>query len=169
MTMRATLSILAVLAALAAGRGEDKKTAAFDKFKQLEGEWVGKETGGAHDVHGDVHVKYKLTGGGTALMETLFPGTDHEMVTVIHADGPDLLLTHYCMLGNQPRMKASAPEGNTVAFKFAGATNLKSDQDMHMHDATYTFVDKDTLKTEWLNFDKGKEAGKVVFELKRKK
>ena len=169
MTMRATLSILAVLAALVAGRGEDKKTAAFDKFKQLEGEWVGMAPPDAKDEHGNMRVTYKVTAGGTAVVETIGPGSPHEMVTMIHPDGDALLLTHYCMLGNQPRMKASASDGNTIAFKFAGATNLKSDQDMHMHDVTYTFVDKDTLKAEWVNFDKGKEAGKVMFELKRKK
>ena len=30
-----------------------------------------------------------------------------EMITMYHPDGDGLALTHYCMLGNQPRMKAS--------------------------------------------------------------
>lgn len=92
------------------------------------------------------------------------------MITMIHPDGDNLLLTHYCMLGNQPQMKASnKPDGNKVAFKFIRATNMKSDKEMHMHDATYTFVDKDTLKTEWTNYNDGKLDKTVVFELKRKK
>ena len=33
-----------------------------------------------------------------------------------------------------------------------------------MHDATYTFVDKDTLKTEWTHYVDGKPGGKVVFD-----
>src|SRR5262249_20178600 len=108
--------------------------------------------------------------GGSAVVETIFPGTEHEMVSVIHRDGPDLLLTHYCMLGNQPKMKASGKgENNKVEFKFVSATNLKSEKDKHMHDATYTFVDKDTLRSEWTHFNDGKAAGQVVFELKRKK
>ena len=146
---------------------KEVKSAVFDKFRQLEGEWVGKEKSKADH---DVTVKYKLTSGGTAIMETLGAGTDHEMVTMIHPDGDDLLLTHYCMLGNQPQMKASGKElGNKVDFKFVRATNMKSDKEMHMHNVTFTFVDKDTLKTEWTNYDDGKEAGKVVFEFKRKK
>jgi hypothetical protein len=91
---------------------------------------------------------YRVTSGGSAVVETLFPNTDHEMVTVIHPDGEDLLLTHYCMVGNQPQMKAPGTSaGKEVAFKFVRATNLKSADDMHMHDVTYTFVDNDTLRS----------------------
>jgi hypothetical protein len=86
-----------------------------------------------------------------------------------HADGDALALTHYCMLGNQPHMKAVPKAGdNKVAFEFVKATNLKSDKDMYMRSVTFTFVNKDTLKTEWTNYHEGKEAGRAVFELKRK-
>ena len=30
-------------------------------------------------------------------------------------------------------------DGNKVAFAFVGATNMKSDKDMHMHNVTFTF------------------------------
>jgi len=177
MLVRAALP-LAILFALATIplAGQDKKpngkvagtNAAFDNFKQLAGEWVGKGKGGKEPD--EIHVNYKVTAGGSAVVETIFPGADHEMVTVIHPDGNDLILTHYCMLGNQPQMKASAGgDGKTVAFKFVKATNMKSDKDMHMHDATFTFVDKDTLRTEWTHYKDGKNAGAVTLELKRKK
>src|SRR5262245_19588365 len=81
---------------------DSSKASAFEKFKQLAGEWQGTGDG----AHGkDMRVKYQVTSGGSAVVETVFPGTDHEMVTVIHPDGDDLLLTHYCLLGNQPQMK----------------------------------------------------------------
>jgi hypothetical protein len=150
----------------APAKTEPAKASAFEKFKALAGDWVGKGPGGA----GDMTVNYKVTSGGTAVVETIAPGTDHEMVTIIHADGDDLLLTHYCMLGNQPQMKASSKvDGEKVAFKFVKATNLKSDKDLHMHDVTFDFVDKDTLKTEWSHCQDGKTQGHVTFELKRKK
>jgi hypothetical protein len=38
---------------------------------------------------------------------------------------------------------------------------------MHMHNVTYTFVDKDTLKAEWTHYMDGKEGGTVTFEVKR--
>ncbi len=145
------------------------KTPLLEPFKELAGEWVGKEISEGKEGQG-VHVKYKVTSAGSAVVETLFPDTDHEMVSVIHQDGDSLVLTHYCALGNQPRMKAEGKGGgNKVAFKFASASNLKSDKDMHMHDATFTFVDKDTLKAEWTHYHDGKPGGKAVFELKRKK
>lgn len=149
------------------GDDKTKTESSFEKFKSLAGEWTGKEKG--KDGH-EMTVKYKLTSGGSAIVETIMPGSDHEMVTVIHPDGDNVLLTHYCMLGNQPQMKAPGKmEGNKLAFKFVKATNLKSDKDLCMHDVTFTFVDKDTLMTEWTHFTDGKASGTVTFELKRKK
>jgi hypothetical protein len=163
-----TLPALFVLCALV--HADDKaKPGGLDRFKQLAGEWVGKEVKGMNEGK-EVRAMYKVTSGGSAVMETLFPGADHEMVTVIHPDGNDLILTHYCMLGNQPQMKATGKDdGSKVAFKFVRATNLKSDKDPHMHDVTFTFVDKDTYKSEWTFFKDGKAAGTTVFEMKRKK
>jgi hypothetical protein len=146
------------------------KNAALEQFKQLAGDWVGKNATHGEGGDGEMHVQYKVTSGGSTVVETMFPGTDHEMVTVIHPDGDSLMLTHYCMLGNQPRMKSEGT-GDTkqIAFKFAGCSNMKSDKDMHMHEVTFTFIDKDTLKSEWTHYNDGKPAGNVTFTLHRKK
>ena len=53
-------------------------------------------------------VEFRLAGNGSALVERLFPGTDHEMVSIYHLVGSDLVLTHYCAMANQPRMKLVA-------------------------------------------------------------
>jgi hypothetical protein len=176
MTARATLALLFLFGLAAVPLvGQDKKpdgnepgkNAGFEQFKRLAGEWEGKGEGrdGA-----DVHIRYKVTAGGSAVVETIAPGTEHEMITVLHCDGSDLLLTHYCHLGNQPQMKASGQgDGRTIEFKFVRATNLKSEKDRHMHDATYTFVDEDTLREEWTLYNDGKPAGRHAIDLKRKK
>jgi len=176
MITRATLPALFLLASATASlAGQDKHHAGtdvsnhigFERFKLLAGDWVGKEQGKDGQ---EVHVTYKVTSGGSAVVETIFPGTEHEMVTVIHRDGADLLLTHYCMLGNQPQMRASGKgDSNKVEFKFVRATNLMSEKDMHMHNVTFTFEGKDTLRSEWTNYNDGKAAGQVVLELRRKK
>jgi ribosome-associated toxin RatA of RatAB toxin-antitoxin module len=178
MKIRLFLSFLLVASVVVQARAADEKkeppkpatkTAVLEPFKALEGEWVGKMI---HEGKPgpEAHVTYKVTSAGSAVVETLDPGGDHEMVTIIHPDGNDLVLTHYCAIGNQPRMKAPGKiEDNKIAFKFVSATNMKSDKDMHMHDVTFTFVDKDTLKTEWTHYMDGKAAGNVVFEFKRKK
>jgi hypothetical protein len=178
MKARIVLSMVVLFGAAAlTAPAEDKKAPpkagadlpAFEKFKNLAGEWSGKAVEGEH-VGMEVHIHYKVSAGGSAVIETIGPNSDHEMVTVIHPDGDSLILTHYCMLGNQPQMKADGKaDGDTVAFKFTKATNLKSDKDMYMHDAAFTFVDKDTIKTTWTLYNDGKPAGKSVFELKRKK
>lgn len=161
--------VLALSACVLVGRAQDDKKGndkneALERFKQLAGEWTGK------GPHGDMRIVYKVTSGGSTVMETIDPGSAHEMVSMIHADGPALLLTHYCMLGNQPHMKATPKSGDSkIAFEFVKVTNLKSDKDMYMRSATFTFVDKDTLKTEWTGFEDGKEKEKMVMELKRKK
>ena len=157
-----------VIAAEEKKEAAKEKQSAFDQFKLLAGEWTGKGSDGKETI--DATISYKVTSGGTAVVETIGPGSEHEMVTVIHPDGDNLVLTHYCMLGNQPRMKApNKADANKVAFAFVNATNMKSDKDMHMHNVTFTFVDKDTIKTEWTHYMDGKASGTMVFELKRKK
>ncbi len=170
-----TCCVLAAFAAAAPAESKKgpapagTKNARFEQFKQLAGEWVGTASGHGPDQK-DVHVQFKVTAGGSAVVETEFPGTDHEMITVITQDGADLALTHYCMMGNQPHMKAEG-KGPTdkIAFQFVGIGNANPNTDSFMHDVTYTFVDKDTLKAEWSHCHEGKIHGKVVLELKRKK
>ena len=89
--------------------GEDKsaapKNSGLEKMKTLVGTWVTADKDGKPTD--EVVSVIKLTAGGSAVHETLFPDQPHEMVSIYTADGPDVVMTHYCMLGNQPRMKAS--------------------------------------------------------------
>ena len=136
----------------------------FEKLKKLAGE-------GTRDGQGDqVAVTYRVTAQGSAVVETLFPGAPYEMVTVYHMDGNTLMLTHYCGDGNQPRMKAAAGAApNQIAFKFAGATGMKSPKDEHMHDATFTFIDDDHVQAAWTSYKDGKQDDVKEFKLTRKK
>lgn len=138
----------------------------LEQFRKLAGEW--KSKGG----EAPMQVQYKVTGAGSVVVETLFPGTPHEMLTVIHYDKDDLVLTHYCALGNQPHMKADAKNAASKEVKFVcvGGTNMQSENDAHMHGVTYTFVDDDHLRSEWVHFEGGKAKGDpVVFEWERVK
>ena len=104
------LAILCGLWAVCAPSVSAEETArhpGFDRLKSLEGTWTGRSgwDEGADKGAGEVTVIYKVTAAGSAVQETLFPGTPHEMVTMYHMDGADLMLTHYCAAGNQPRMK----------------------------------------------------------------
>jgi hypothetical protein len=119
---------------------------------------------------GKVAVVYKVSAAGSAVVETMLPGTEHEMVTVYTLDGDNLLLTHYCAAGNAPTMKAASggPAGE-IQFKFVKATNLASPGEGHMHDATIVFVDDDNIRTDWVYWEGGKKKETEKFELTRKK
>ena len=78
--------------------------AGLEKMKKLAGTWLAADKDGKPTDQ--VVSVIKVTAGGSAVHETLFPGQPHEMISVYTADGPDLIMTHYCVLGNQPRMKA---------------------------------------------------------------
>ena len=91
------------IAAESKGAKSSPDRAAFEKLKSLAGEWTG-QTGQEGKVQ-EVSAVYKTTSNGSVVMETLFPGSPHEMVTVYYLDGEHLVLVHYCAAGNQPRMK----------------------------------------------------------------
>lgn len=141
----------------------------FEAIKCLAGEWTGKASHGDGEPV-DATVLYRVTSAGNTVMETLFQGTPHEMITMYHLDGDLLLLTHYCAAGNQPRMKcAPSTDSTRLAFKFLDGTNMNPAMDMHMHDATLVLVDSDHIKSEWFLHIKGKPAGSAKFDLQRKK
>ena len=167
----AGLAVLVVVGSLWADN-KDKKEAAkgpsLEMIKRLAGEWEALIPESKEGHKGKV--TYRVTSAGSAVLETAFADTDHEMVTVYYEDGGDLVLTHYCALHNQPRMRAepgSAP--NQISFKFAGGTNINPEKDMHMHEAKFTFVDDDHVKAEWTLFKDGKATGSHAIELTRKK
>ena len=170
----ATLAALA----LAAGAGADGHThagrgsahPALEKLKKLAGEWVALDDKGKPTDQ--VVSVFKVTAAGSAVHETIFPGAPHEMVSVYHTDGKDLVLTHYRAIGNQPRMRLD-PKGkpNELKFVFAGGTNLDPAKDMHMHEGSILLIDDDHIEWTWCGYNHGKPADdhKVSMKLARRK
>ncbi len=93
---------------------------------------------------------------------------DPDMVTVYHRDGDDLVATHYCSMGNQPRMRASggSATAKSIRFRFADITNLKPDGD-HIQHLTVTFEDANHFNQKWVSLSKHKEQP-AVFKWTRK-
>ncbi|MFN8138741.1 MAG: hypothetical protein U0R49_02965 [Fimbriimonadales bacterium] len=140
---------------------------AFDKMKTLVGKWEGKMGEGADAM--PATVEYKLTGSGSALVETLGPGSPFEMVSVYHMDGDNLVMTHYCGAGNQPSMKFKpAKDANVLFFDFVKGSNMKP-TDMHMHNVAFTFDGADHVTAVWQAYNNNKPAEKAVFDFKRVK
>ncbi len=106
---------------------------------------------------GKAHITYELVAGGSALLERESAENMPVMLTLFHVDGDRLLLTHYCMAGNQPRMQAKRFDGETgeVEFQFLDGTNLRPGAG-HMHNATYQVVDDRHFQSEWQFYENGK-------------
>ena len=158
--------VAAVAPAAAAGPGKPA-SASLERFKALAGEWVAAEDGDMVKK-GDLVARYAVTASGTAVVETVFPGSEHEMVTVYHADGPDLVLTHFCMEGNQPRMRAKGAQGPRFDFAYDGGTNIDPTRDRHMHSATFDLAGKDEIRSEWNEIAEGKTVFLARMHLVRK-
>lgn len=140
---------------------------ALERFKALAGEWVAAEDGGMAK-QGELVARYAVTAGGSAVVETVFPGSPHEMLTVYHADGADLVLTHYCIEGNQPRMRVRRPEGSRFQFAFDGGTNIDPERDRHMHSALVELVGEREIRSEWTEYHEGAPVLVVKSHLVRK-
>ena len=107
---------LAGVAILAADLPEPVADPRFEFLKQLDGSWIG-----SLGEHGEGAFEFRVTAGGTAIEEREMIGTPMEMLTVYHMDGGDLVGTHYCMLGNQPQMRAAAKVvDNSLSFACTG-------------------------------------------------
>lgn len=139
----------------------------LDRLKALVGEWEGDDADG--DGVADFEVHYRLTGGGHAVIGTQFPGTPMEMVNLFHLDGDDLILTHYCAIGNQPRLKleTSDEDDAPLHFTFQSGSNMASRNDQHMGELVMT-IEGDTIHEEWTAFVDGKDVGKQAFTMTRK-
>jgi hypothetical protein len=156
---------LSVLAAAAHPQSAAKPTDGFDRLKILVGNWVadgedGKPFGSS----------IRLVSNDTALEETFETDKEHQMVTLYSADGNRVALTHYCSIGNQPRMETPVVTGLTdeFVFSFTGATNLPTPDASHMHRLVLQIDDADHFSETW-TFRAKSGDGKRTFDFVRKK
>jgi len=121
------------------------ENAAFERLKSL----AGKRSPAMLTADGEkTTVDYRVTAGGTAVIETMFAGDPHEMVTVYTLDGDSINATHYCSGGNQPSMRLNKEKsnGNEVVFDFVSVTGKKTDG--HIKAVRFRF-DGDKVVETW--------------------
>ena len=89
-------------------------------------------------------------------------------ITMFNLDADRLLLTHYCDVGNRPRMVGTmSPDGKTLEFNLLDVSG--STQNGHMQHVTFTFIDPDHHTEKWeFAMTDGKQMGGVL-DLKRTK
>src|SRR4051812_43647541 len=145
MNTKCSLSLVLILASCwatpkTAGAFESRR--AFQRLLALEGDWEGKSTEGWVD-----RMSFQKIARGSVLLELsafeVHPG--ETMATAHHLDGDRLVLTHYCVAGNQPRLVLSSTreDGSELHFTFLDGTNMTSRDKAHMDQAVIRFVDAD--------------------------
>jgi hypothetical protein len=160
------LMATAIFALAASVGGPVDGKAAFERLKSLAGEWQGT-AGGESGM--PATVRYEVGSAGTIVRELLFPGTEHEMLSVYHLVGGQLVATHYCAMGNQPHFKLQAATADELVFGFDGGTNFVPATDTHIHSGRIRLVGPDRLEANWTVFAGGKQTGSNSFSLTRKK
>jgi hypothetical protein len=141
----------------------------LEKMRSLAGRWEGttfrKSEGSTPAV-----VTYALTGAGSAVIETLFPGTPREMTTVYHDDSSGrLVATHYCNAANQPKLRLVEGTDNRLYFVLAPDADIKADLEGHAHELTLKFGADGSLSHDWLNHYLGKPGQERNIQLQKVK
>lgn len=162
----ATLAVIPVLLlAAVTGHSQSKVAGGFDRLKTLVGEWQATGEDGK-----PVTSSFRLVSNDTALEETFQSDKDHEMVTLYTADEGRVAMTHYCSMGNQPRLETPVVSATSDEFVFAftGVTNLASPEEQHMHRMVVQIDDADHFTETWTLRAKGHDT-KKTFNFVRKK
>ena len=137
----------------------------LEKMKTLSGSWQGTTVMDGKEV--PVSVVYETSSNGSIVVETAFPGTPHEMISVYYDVDGKLTMTHYCAINNQPQFSLKKSTGDRIDLDFAGGTNMNPDKDGHMHSVSIDFKDPDTIVQEWTYYEDGKEMQVSNFTLTR--
>jgi hypothetical protein len=149
---------LSVLPAPSSPASPDSR-AALERLKTLVGRWESTVKGSSS---GPGTVTYSLTGGGSVLVENA-----GGMMTAYHLDKNQLVLTHFCGAGNQPRMRIKAADDRHIAFEMYDITNLADPQAYHSTNLDVVFLGADRVDLAY-GGTRGGTATTQVFQLTRK-
>ncbi len=113
------LIVPTVPTAAKADAGED----AFGSLTTLVGSWrIADQPGSTMRIH------FYLTAGGSVLAENWERAGVPHSLTLFHRDQQNLMVTHYCPQGNQPRLALSShvarPSDGPLHFAFVDATDI---------------------------------------------
>jgi hypothetical protein len=139
--------------------------AAWAQIKSLAGKWQGTFQEG--DNGNTLDVAYEVVSDGKAVIERMFAGTPHEMITVFYMSSGKLQATHYCSIGNQPAYRLTSFDEGRMVFGFSGGTGFDPKKDDYASGASIKVLDADRVESSW-SFNKGEQAnGGVKSTLRR--
>jgi hypothetical protein len=139
----------------------------LQKIKTLAGRWEGTTFRASEGTNPAV-MTYSITGAGSAVVETMFPGKPNEMTTVYHDDSSGhLVADHYCTAANQPKLRLAESKNGRMDFVLAPESDIQADIEGHAHKLSITFNEDGTLIHDWLNHYLGKPAAERNITLKK--
>jgi hypothetical protein len=127
----------------------------FEVFKGLQGQW----SISAGDKTLPFHMTYAPGSNGSIVTEQF-----GKELSVFYSDKGNLLMTHFCNRGNQPRLKLKGGgAARRYEFDMLDVTNLKNPSDDHVHAIIYEIPDPQHIRLEiiWKKGD-GEESEKYV-------
>lgn len=151
----------------AVGKASAENAKLLDIVKSLDGEWELVKMNGETPPEAGVST-FKVASMGSSVREVMFPGSQHEMTNMYHMNGGELMVTHYCGAGNQPRMRSVVVSPGHIEFKTESVTNLDSMDTEYMGELMLDMADKNSLKQTWRSIKAGKGTSHMVFEFRRK-
>lgn len=164
-----TLCVCLSTAALAQSSGakSEPKVAAsnpqFNALKTLAGEWEMKLSNGRVATE-----TYRVVSSNSAIiLDQNMPGEAANMITMFHPDGQKTVATHYCAMGNQPRMVADASsDTKEVHFAFKDITN-DDGKSGAMRELTIVLLDKNHHNQIWTWVDGSGKEETTTFKFAR--
>lgn len=145
----------------------------MSRLESLEGEWESQDA----DGNWNTAAVFSVSSNGSVVREIMFPGQPHEMTNLYHLDGTNAVVTHYCAIGNQPRMVAKGitktEDGPAFDYEFDSVSNLRPDHTHVMGSLRLVFIDDDHIRQDWTSMATDKTAegeadSTMSFNLRRK-
>ena len=134
----------------------------FDAVASLEGRWEGATPDGSSG-----YTTFEVTSNSSVIRECMLVGTPNEMTNMYTLDGNDLVMVHYCAMGNQPKMRAAAAEDGTIAFAFDSVADLGAPDEVYMGEMTLVILDENRIEQRWRAFKGDALENEMTIEMKR--
>jgi hypothetical protein len=126
--------------------------AAFERLKSLVGEWKKVGSDGT-----SFYISFKTSANDSVLIENWMRQDSSHSLTLYHMDNGKILATHYCPLGNQPRLQLeSSLNDKSFAFVFKDATNLLSHDKSHQQRLSINIISANEIELSEIYVENGK-------------
>jgi hypothetical protein len=113
---------------------------AFDAFKSFNGKWSIQSDGKLLPIE----MTYD-NGSKNSIVAEQFG----KELSVFYRDGQDLLMTHFCNVGNQPRLKLKGDSKiGYLEFVTFDVTNLENQETPHVQKVVYHIINEKHIELE---------------------